>query len=416
MTTTAASPANRGRRGDRSLAVVRYGVVIGAVLIAWQVVKAPLEERAPPAMAIRVSPTSPLVLQRAAEAEFAAARYDNARSLAAESLSRDPFSVRALRVLGLTYDRSGDRARADDLVTLAGNWSLRDDPAHAWLVEQRLRRGDFGSAFAHADTLARRRPDLYPQLFELFTTAATQSPNGMSALAGLLSRSPPWRDLFLEHLYSVPEGDQLLGALALSMQAHKGRFSDVELSRLYLDWAHERRVAGLVYLRQNLGRPALTERIQDGDFSGPPPPAPFAWSMDPAPGLIAAVSADGDPDHGNALRVQYSGLASEVVAYQLLLLTPGAYTLQGRFRMDQGVGRLPLAWTVTCLESGQSIASAPIDAPAELNPANWLPFDTTIQVPSAGCSAQWLRLITRPADRRMTLIAWFDDLKMSPRA
>ncbi|WP_332653894.1 tetratricopeptide repeat protein [Brevundimonas sp.] len=408
---------SQGSRKERASSLVgelpRYGVVIAAVVLAWQVVRIPIEDRAPAAMAIRLSPTSPLVLRRAAEEELAAGRIENARSLAADSLARDPFSARALRVLGLTYARTNDNRRADELLTLAGNWSLRDDPAHAWLVEYRLRQGDFASAFAHADTLARRRPDLNPQLFRLFVVAAESSPRGLTALAGLLARMPPWRDTFLEHLYGIPEGDTLLGSLALSLRSGEGRFNDTELAHLYLNWAGEGRTAGLKYLRSQLGRPPLDRLIQDGSFSGPPAPAPFAWVMAPAPGLTADITADETDNNNQALRVQFRGLDRNEVGYQLLLLEPGRYRLQGRIRVQEGSGVLPLAWTLACVESTEVLMDHPVVAPAENEERAWFSFDRTVVVPAARCTGQWLRLVTRPGDRRTTAVAWTDDLRLS---
>lgn len=393
--------------------VLRYGTVAAAVLLAWQVVRVPIEDRAPADMAIRVSPTSPLVLRRAAEDELAAGRVDNARSLAEESLSRDPFSARALRVVGLTYARTDDLPRANEMLTLAGNWSLRDDPAHAWLVEYRLRRGDYASAFAHADTLARRRPDLYPQLFKLFV-AASQEPRALSALSGLLSRSPPWRDAFVGHLYGVPEGDALLGSLALSMRGGDGRFTDIELTHLYQNWANEGRTAGLKYLRRQLGRPTLSKLVQSGDFEGLPAPAPFSWVMAPAPGLNAAISPDEGAEDNAALRVQYRGLERSEVAYQLLLLDPGRYTFGGRFKVQEGSGVLPLAWSITCLESTGVLLDQNVVAPAEADPEGWSRFEGVLSVPATRCTGQWLRLVTRPSERRMSTVVWFDDLALAP--
>ncbi|WP_298745490.1 hypothetical protein, partial [uncultured Brevundimonas sp.] len=134
---TDSSAAPRRRRvsaGD----VVSHGLVVGAVVLGWQIALQPLIQRAPVEAAIRIAPGSPLVLRRAAESELAAGRTDTAAALGREALRRSPFNVPALRVVGLTEARAGREEAADDILTLAGNWSLRDDPAHAWLVERRL--------------------------------------------------------------------------------------------------------------------------------------------------------------------------------------------------------------------------------------------------------------------------------------
>ena len=118
---------------------IGYGLLALSVWLAWEVLKAPVAARAPPSIGVRIAATSPEVLRRAAEAEFTAGRPGNAEALAEESLVRAPFNARALRVRGLAAAEAGETEQADQLLTLAGNWSLRDDPAHAWLVEYRLR-------------------------------------------------------------------------------------------------------------------------------------------------------------------------------------------------------------------------------------------------------------------------------------
>ncbi|HUH22823.1 MAG TPA: hypothetical protein VLZ51_02035, partial [Brevundimonas sp.] len=227
MTAADAPTARRPRRSVRDLAP--YVLTVGAVWLGWQVVLQPVLQRGPPAIAVKAAPGSALVLRRAAETELlaaesdgadAATHVDNAAFLAREALVRSPFDVRALRVIGLTEDRSGREDRADALLTLAGNWSLRDDPTHAWLVQHRLQRGDYASALAHADTLIRRRENLRPQVFRLFSTAAAQDPQrALPVVARLVAAHPPWRQAYLDSLYTSREGLQLAVNLAQSLEA-----------------------------------------------------------------------------------------------------------------------------------------------------------------------------------------------------
>ena len=218
-----ADPASRAGGRGWLTEYAPYALTIGAIWLGWQILLQPVIQRAPPELAVRVAPGSPLVLQRAAEAEFVAGekdddarRYDNAASLARDALALAPFNVRALRVVGLTEARAGREPIADEILTLAGNWSLRDDPAHAWLVEYRLRRGDYASSFAHADTLARRREDIRPQIFRLFTlAAATDTARALPEVARLLDARPPWRQSYFDSLYVSGEGLQVAANLAV---------------------------------------------------------------------------------------------------------------------------------------------------------------------------------------------------------
>jgi hypothetical protein len=336
--------------GSRLREVASYAIIAAAVWLGWEVVKLPIAERAPPAMAIRLAPTSPEVLRRAAEGELAADRADNASALAEESLARAPFNARALRVRGLVEARLGDNGRADEMLTLAGNWSLRDDPTHAWLVENRLRRGSYTSAFAHADTLARRRPDLYPSLFELFTAAAVQDPRAFPVLTRLLAAEPPWRGAFLNHLYKVDGGAPVVGGLAVALEETRSPLSTSELQQLYTQWAGAGRLAGIREVRQRLGRPALSPILQNGDFGIDTEDQfyPFGWTLPAGPGVATGVLEDDLRARNPALRVEYDGFNSGVLAEQLVLIPPGDYAFSGETRSDAALEETRLAWSVVC--------------------------------------------------------------------
>ena len=101
-----------------------YVLVAVAIWLGWQVVREMAVGRLPAELSLRLSPGSALVLGRAAETEFAADRFENAEYLARQSLVRAPFNVQALRVLGLATAESGRKTEADDILTLAGNWTI----------------------------------------------------------------------------------------------------------------------------------------------------------------------------------------------------------------------------------------------------------------------------------------------------
>ena len=390
--------------------VLGYVLVAGAVWLGWEAIKAPLAERGAPALAVRLAPTSAEVLRRAAEAELVAKRFENAQALADESLGRAPFNAGALRVRGLAEARLGDNARADEMLTLAGNWSLRDDPAHAWLIENRLRRGDYRSAFAHADTLARRRPDLYPSLFRLFTAAAVQDPRALPVIAGLLASNPPWRLAFLEHLHKTEKGAPVVGGLALALQRTKAPFTDYELQRVYEVWVGAGRFQGIRELRRRLGRPPLSSLLQSGTFetAADDQIQPFGWTIVPAAGISGAIVEDDLDVDNRALRVEYDGFASGVFIRQVLLLTPGRYVLVGQTRSETPMVDTRLAWRAVCAGSGR-VLTGPSSNTGE-GTTDWKFFRVAFTVPHENCQAQWLQLAAVPGDRRTSIAAWFDNL------
>ena len=393
--------------------IVSYGLIVGAVVLGWQIASQPLIQRAPVEMAIRLGPGSPLALRRAAESELAAGRVENAAALSRDALSRSPFDVRALRVLGLTEARASRDDAADDILTLAGNWSLRDDPAHAWLVERRLRRGDYASSFAHADTLVRRREDIQPQVFRLFTAAGTADPQrSLPVVAGLLSARPPWRPAYLVSLNQTPQGLQVAVSLAVLLQAGRAPFTNDELQQFYSALMSAGGIDSIQTIRGRLNRPPLTTAVTNGGFDEADHPGPFQWRLYEKAGIVAEIAADDLSPSNAALRVDYNGYATGTIAEQLTYLTPGSYRFTAAVRSETGNPTARLAWTLSCATGGSQKISIPTVAPgAAAN--SWTNLSGRFEVPST-CPAQWLRLETRADDKRAPTAVWFDRIVISP--
>lgn len=409
----------RGPDPARSTAqLVGYGLMAVSVWLAWEVLRAPIAQRAPPSLAVRVAAASPEVLRRAAESELAANRPGNASALADESLGRAPFNARALRVRGLAADRAGEIEQADQLLTLAGNWSLRDDPAHAWLVEHRLRQGNYSSSFAHADTLVRRRTDIRPQVFELFASASAADPRALTAVAGLLSAEPPWRRAYWNHLAAAPEGDPLLFSLAAGLEASKARFTSAELSWLYGKWIRERRVTAVAMLRKRIGRPSQSDLLLNGDFSAPLADqiSPFGWKLGLGSGLTVEVVEDDRDSRNLAMRVEYDGYGSSTVTQQVLTLTPGHYVFSAKQRTEANAGLASLSWKIVCVDDRSQLTEVRAIDQAAASDASWNAARVDFAVPEEGCQVQRLLLSPRPADRRAPVTAWFDDVQLARRA
>ncbi len=383
-----------------------YVVVALLIWLGWQVVVGLLVQRAPPEVAVRVAPGSALALSRAAEGEYVAGRVDQARDLAILSLRAAPFDVRALRVLGQTLATT-DADKADELLTLAGNWSLRDDPSHAWLIERRLRRGDYVGAFGHADVLARRREDLRPVFFRLFATAAALDPRAGPALLQRMAARPVWRTDFLDYLRTFPDGPKVQALLALGLNEGEGRLADFELEVIYLDWLKAGRLPGLLELRRRTGRPPAGT-VVDGGFDGTPGPQPFGWFLPASPGVTAAFSEDASREGEHALFIQSDGFLAVDVARQLVALKPGAATLSYSTWVESGETDPRLRWTLTCVESGARVVQSVVPPSPQ-----WTARRVTFTVPPSNCTAQWLALEGTQGARRTSISTWVDDVAIS---
>lgn len=398
--------ARVGDEASRSNGWTSVVVVALLIWLGWQIILGLLVQRAPPEVAVRVAPGSALALSRAAEGEYVAGRVDQARDLAMLSLRAAPFDVRALRVLGQTLTTT-DADKADELLTLAGNWSLRDDPSHAWLVERRLRQGDYVGAFGHADVLARRREDLRPVFFRLFATAVALDSRAGPALLQRVAARPVWRSDFLEYLRTLPDGPKVQALLAAGLAEGRGSLSDQELEVIYLDWLEDGRLAGLLELRRQTRRPPPSA-LFDGDFDGIPAPRPFRWDLLPSAEASVMISTDPDRGHDNSLVVAVSGVRESHIALQVLTLKPGRHGFSWSNRLTEANSTDRLRWTLTCLESGARIFDLP-DAASQ----RWANHFSTFDVPQSRCSVQWLYLESTLVDRSSNSEVWIDQVDVT---
>lgn len=388
-------------------AVAGYGLLALSVWLGFEIIKVPLVLRGPPEVAVRLAPQSPQLLARLAEGELAQGRVANAKALADDALVRAPFNVRALRVRGLAEAREGSPEKADDIVTLAGNWSLRDTEAHSWLVQTRLQQGQYVSAFAHADTLIRRRPQVYPQVFSLFSTAASTDARSMPALVRQLEIKPPWRSDYLISLTRADNVTQLQADLALALQQSRAPLSNTELGWFYTDWLNEGRLAVLPIVRARLGRPTMTTIVQNSDFAADVTDTitPFEWTLTGSTGLTPEVLGD-DRDDGNmALRVGFDGYGQGVGVAQTILLSPGRYELAGRARRETQIGAANVRWTVDCI-GGATVADYVVP---QGSADDWMSFSQSFDV-STACPVAQLRLTPIRSNKRSTAAVWFDDI------
>lgn len=382
-------------------------VIVAGLWIAWQILCNAVVLTAEPELALRLGPDAPSVLTRAAERELHAGRMDTARRYAQRALVRRPFNAAALRVAGLVADHDGDMDAADRLLTLAGNWSLRDDPAHSWLVKRRLEQGRSASALAHADTLMRRRVDVRPQHYDLMIALALRNDvQAQGALIELLRRKPPWRPDFIVYALKRREGVPVVAALALAMRDGVNPMTQEERAFLYRTLIAQGHIDVLqTLMAEGEGREAVA--VSDGGFSREGGTPPFDWRLPASAGILAEVADD--PDGQSALHAIINQSGRRTVIEQMVLLKPGRWQVSGRVRLAQGPQE-GLAWALACATSGSELGLIPMQTGAR---GAWTRFTGLIDVPEA-CPAQYLRLVTLPRSHAETIEVWIDNVTAAP--
>jgi len=332
--------------------------------------------------------------------------------LARSALRSRPADVRAYRVLGFAANAEGDSKRALTLVTLAANRSWRDELAHGWLMDREMRAGRERAAMRHADALLRGNLKQVPVLLPVISPLVAY-PEGRAALVERMAANPSWRRYLV---FQVSNSDRLAPfnvPLFRRLAATPQPPSTEEM---------ESALAGLIRLARYRDAHAAWREIApsgrsakvavfNGAFDTVDAPEPFQWQILDRGGT--SVKLDTPPDReGQALAVQYDNYSAPSLVRQLLVLSPG----RQRLSMDAYVGsrasETAASWYVICAESSERIAT--LRNPQKVS--SWETVSVEFEIPTTGCSAQWLWLTQVPGDRRTEIRLWFDNVKVVPVA
>jgi len=317
-------------------------------------------------------------------------------------LAAAPLDPVALTYLGLAADKKGDSARARALMTLAVRSDGRALRARLWIMDQDLRRGDYGSAIEHFDRLVRIGPPGTNGLINAMT-GIVRDPASHGPLARKLATNPPWRASFLyalnqqgvspDIIYRLTPQDsakaQVLSeqsALLLSLVKNR------EYERAYLAWINFLPESSL----KQLGP------VYDPQFEQLPGPLPFNWQL--------TDGTEGSSEFGKpkGLNVSYLGGTAATLTEQTLLLSPGRYRLSvtaaGSDENNQ------LSWTITCPGSVTPLQSMKLtglkDSPQR--------YATQFDIPAADCGAQRLALVGSPVEFPRTAGALIQSVTVEP--
>lgn len=394
-----AAVMNEVRAPGKPIRIARLvlAVVIGAWL-AWQVVATGMAGLAvrsanPALLAVIGTPAHPDAGAILAERLLIAGDKAAAAQTAYRMVLADPSNDRALRILGLAKELSGERDAGATIMRQAAALGWRDTPTQLWALRDGAMRDDAVTVMQRADALARRNRS--PELTQAVFLAALNEARLRAALVDSLGRKPVWRTSFFANVRqrlpaSATDG---MEALFREMQARRlaiapgewlnyvDRLIDLgDYARARATWARAFAIPA--------GRLAATP--YDGDFAlaaARPDGAPvsqFEWVLNSD--LSGAASFSGGTD-GSALSIPAQLTDGAVIASQVMMLTPGPHQLSARIEGDAGTAAA--GWTITCLPSAQSLPRRlPRGADDELST---IAFD----VPASGCAAQRLALTGR---------------------
>lgn len=366
-------------------------VALVAVFTAWQIL-AVAEARAlaesAPEEALLWRPQDPRALGYLAERTFTDAAAGGrsvaqARDDARAALRASPLEVRALRVLGWVADDAGDDRRALRLMSLAASRSQRDVSSHLWMFHNRLKARDYNTAFAHGDALMRHGGTLR-ETAVLMASAAGADDAAAAALTRRLQTGPVWRGMFVRELAASQDPDVTLSILLAVKEAGatiRPEESSALANRLFRVGRPREAYLAWVLLLPPAGYDVL-DNVYDGGFEGPEAAGPFAWTLPRRGSEVGAAPGRG----GRALIAQTGVGKDQVLARQMMVLTPGLYRLSVEARLES-MGGGGMEWAVSCPDGPKGWIGR-LTVP---DSGDWSPASTTFAVP-AGCDIQRLEL------------------------
>lgn len=303
------------------------------------------------AKALRWAPHDPRALALVADIRLADALRDNLAPpeigpMARESLRQQALNPTALRLLGFAADVAGRNSGSVRLLEeLALRLSRHEFGAHAWLIEDAVRRQDVASAISHYDVALRVSQSSWPVLLPKLTDAVGAEPV-RKALAPVVAGQPGWLYAFLEEAERKPGNGAALAQLMMAAGKWPTAPAFRLLQRGLLDSLVAEHQFALLrrYARQFPGAGA-------GLFTSP---ALSDANLDPANGvqawqsLTTAASGMRQGEDGAMVLFADSG-ARRMVAQKLLLVRPGTYRLSVTYGAQVALAGGSVIWSADCL-------------------------------------------------------------------
>jgi hypothetical protein len=242
-------------------------------------------------------------------------------------------------------------------------------------------------------------------------------PQASADLKSLLSTDPPWRPQFLSSVSNAISDARTPLDLLLSLKDTANPPTARDL-RPYLDFLIGHGFFDLAYYTWlQFLRPeqfAQAGHLYNGGFDAPPSGTPFDWVLTKGTGVTAQVAAKSDKPGERALHLQFGpGRVDYRDVFQLIMLSPGSYQFQGKYKGDL-VSERGLEWRVICAAKERNIIGRGVVSRSTT--AQWQDLEFSFTVPQADCPAQYVKLVFDARSASEKFISgniWFDDFKIA---
>lgn len=335
------------------------------------------------------------------------------QSLAERALVKDPLNARALRILGQLSMQASDDKRAEIFMHTAVQRSMLESEAVYWMMQKSYDNKNYRAALGYADTLLKTRQEVFGKVMP--TLGRIAESDGAGELKQLLASNPAWREGFFSRLSGNTSDARTPLGIFLALKETSAPPTVAEL-RGYLNLLVERKFFDLAYYTwlQFLPDEQLNKvgYLYNGGFEITPSGLPFDWVWTEAPRVRVEIAARPDVEAGDALFLEFGpGRADFRGVRQLLMLPPGPYQLQGKYKQEL-VSQRGLQWLITCAGGSDSNLGETL---VQGRGPEWQNFELSFRVPEGECAAQYVTVTSGARSASEQFISgtiWFDDLKI----
>jgi len=335
-------------------------------------------------------------------------------SLAEQALVTDPLNASALSILGQLSALAADNKRADTFMQAAVRRSLFESDAVLWMMKKSYDTHDYNAAIGYADTLLRTRQNVGGYVWPMLGNLA-ENPMLAAELRKLLASQPPWRDLFFHSLSGNISDARTPLEIFLNLKNTGAPPTAVEL-RSYLNFLVARKSYDLAYYAwlQFLPAAQLNQvgNLFNGSFEFDPSGLPFDWVWTDSPAVTIKIEPS-DDEKERALHIQFGpGRVDFSGVSQLIMLPPGNYQFQGKYKADI-LSQRGMQWRISCAAGESTPLGESSMVPGR--GSTWQDLVFSFSVPEADCPAQYVTLASLARSASEQFISgtiWCDDLKI----
>ena len=405
----------------------RLATLILAAFVAWSLYGYGLSHinsegiLVDPAFKVMLQPKPELLdadaLVKQAETLSESGDDEQAKTLALTALRQNPSSGRAASFLLSLYENNNQITKASEVGDLAGKLWPAHGYTHSRLANYWASQGRVDKLLEEWNILLIRNPGLQRELFPKLQ-ALTLDGGRLGLLESYVQNPPRWWNSFFLYLSSRASLRDLqilyfarLASPVPPSDSERNSYVKRLIKEGSLKDAFDTWFLGLSQVEMRFGG-----LVFDGGFESSIINQGFGWQLSRTKNPRISRGITYGIKGGKALQIVFR--KEDRINFrhvsQRLLLTPGDYTLNLRYRLDTLKNPKGLSWRIYCVAGDNAKLG---ESSALKGKGSWSQLNVDFTVPKS-CSAQLLRLEAASSyahDHTFSGSVWFDDVAIRER-